>query len=56
VPLVDPTAYYPWSLLWRSGAENDTESVRLVLRCARELSAALGWTVVNDTLPVVAGQ
>lgn len=54
LPLVDPTSHYPWSLLWRDGAENETEPVRSVLRCARALSAALGWTAVENTLPVVA--
>jgi DNA-binding transcriptional LysR family regulator len=41
LPLVEPS-YYPWSLLWR--ADTDTEAVRSVLGCARELSTSLGWT------------
>ena len=58
LPLADPTSHYPWSLLWRSGAENETEPVRWVLRCARELSAELGWTDGPDagtTAAVVVG-
>jgi DNA-binding transcriptional LysR family regulator len=43
-PLVDPPSYYPWSLLWR--AEDETEPVRSVIRCARALSGRLGWTEV----------
>jgi DNA-binding transcriptional LysR family regulator len=47
VPL-GPPAFYPWSLLWRAGAETETAPVRSVLRCARVLSATLGWTHVYD--------
>lgn len=46
LPLVDPTSCYPWSLLWRSG--DQSEPVLSVLRCARELSAELGWTDEPD--------
>ena len=45
-PLVEPVTHYPWSLLWRAGEE--TGPVQAVLRCARELSAKLGWTDVSD--------
>jgi DNA-binding transcriptional LysR family regulator len=41
LPLVDPSTYYPWSLLWR--AEDRTELTRSVLRCGRALSRRLGW-------------
>ena len=44
--LVDPPSHYPWSLLWR--ANNETELVQVVLRCARALSARLGWTAATD--------
>jgi hypothetical protein len=47
-PLVDPPSYYPWSLLWR--AEDETEPVRSVLRCARALSARLGWTEIPNLM------
>ncbi len=45
-PLVEPVTYYPWSLLWRAG--DGAEPVQAVLRCARELSAKLGWTDATD--------
>jgi DNA-binding transcriptional LysR family regulator len=46
LPLVDPPSHYPWSLLSRAGDE--TELVRLMLRCGRALSASLRWTAAMD--------
>jgi DNA-binding transcriptional LysR family regulator len=40
-PLVDPVAWYPWSLLWR--ADDRTEYVQVVRSCAEELARAEGW-------------
>jgi DNA-binding transcriptional LysR family regulator len=40
-PLVEPSARYPWSILWRAG--DHSEQVRLVTVCARRLSRELRW-------------
>jgi len=40
-PLVSPPSRYPWSLLWR--ADDPSEHVHTLLRCARTLSDRLGW-------------
>lgn len=40
-PLVEPVAYYPWSILWRS--HDDRDHIRAVVACAQELSGTLGW-------------
>jgi DNA-binding transcriptional LysR family regulator len=45
VPLVQPVALYPWSLLWR--AKDPTPPVA-VLECARGVSDKLGWLDPDD--------
>jgi DNA-binding transcriptional LysR family regulator len=47
-PLVEPVAYYPWSILWRSLDHRDP--VHAVVTCAQELSRTLGWL---PTTPLV---
>jgi DNA-binding transcriptional LysR family regulator len=46
VPLADPVARYPWSLLWR--ADDRTALVRAVRDCARMVSRQRGWMDTND--------
>jgi hypothetical protein len=41
VPLADPGARYPWSLLWR--ADEQAAPLAAVRECARLTAAALGW-------------
>jgi DNA-binding transcriptional LysR family regulator len=41
LPLTEPAAQYPWSIVWRSGDER--ESRRAVVNCARMLARTLGW-------------
>jgi DNA-binding transcriptional LysR family regulator len=40
-PLVDPVAYYPWSLLWRAGDQSDY--VQAVRARTRELAETHAW-------------
>ncbi|MBG0826636.1 LysR family transcriptional regulator [Planomonospora sp. ID67723] len=40
-PLVEPTAHYPWSLLWRSG--DRSAHVAAVIDSARRLAHRFGW-------------
>lgn len=40
-PLVAPPSRYPWSVLWR--ADDSSEHVHALVRCARWLSRRLGW-------------
>lgn len=52
IPLVDPVARYPWSLLWR--ADDRTVPVRAVRYCARTVSRERGWTDTDDAdLPLM---
>ena len=46
IPLVDPVARYPWSLLWR--ADDRRAPVRAVRDCARTVSRERGWTDTDD--------
>jgi DNA-binding transcriptional LysR family regulator len=39
--IIEPTALYPWSLLWR--VDNTSDHLRIVLSIARRLSRELGW-------------
>lgn len=41
VPLIEPAARYPWSLIWREGCELPV--IEVIRECARALAAALGW-------------
>jgi LysR substrate binding domain len=43
-PLTEPACWYPWSILWR--AADDSEHVRAVVTCARQMSQRLGWMAV----------
>jgi DNA-binding transcriptional LysR family regulator len=43
-PLTEPACWYPWSVLWRTG--DDSEHVRAVITCARQMSRRLGWMAV----------
>jgi DNA-binding transcriptional LysR family regulator len=45
-PLTAPAAYYPWSLLWRSG--DPSMHVAAVIASARELAGELGWLDTAD--------
>jgi DNA-binding transcriptional LysR family regulator len=40
-PLIEPSSYYPWSVLWR--AADDSGHVHAVVSCARAMSRRLGW-------------
>ncbi|GAA2603178.1 LysR substrate-binding domain-containing protein [Actinomadura fulvescens] len=40
-PLTDPTASYPWSVLWRAGDESP--HVKAIVTCAQAMSHRLGW-------------
>jgi len=40
-PLIEPSSYYPWSVLWR--ATDDSGHVHAVVSCARAMSRRLGW-------------
>ncbi|WP_131737332.1 LysR family transcriptional regulator [Actinomadura roseirufa] len=40
-PLTQPASSYPWSILWR--AADDSDHVRAIVTCARNLSERLGW-------------
>jgi hypothetical protein len=51
-PLTEPAAYYPWSLLWRSG--DPSMHVTAVIESARLLADRLGWLVTAD-LPADSG-
>ncbi len=44
--VVEPVAYYPWSLLWR--ADDETEAVAAVRESARVLAAKLGWLASGE--------
>jgi DNA-binding transcriptional LysR family regulator len=46
-PLIEPSSYYPWSILWR--ANETIDHVRALVNCARAMSKRLGW------LPLAAG-
>jgi DNA-binding transcriptional LysR family regulator len=45
-PLIEPTSYYPWSIIWR--ASETSEQVRTIVRSARVMSARLGWLAGQD--------
>ncbi|GAA0595411.1 LysR family transcriptional regulator [Actinomadura livida] len=45
-PLTEPVSFYPWSLLWR--ATDDSDHVRTVVACARNMSERLGWLTAAD--------
>jgi DNA-binding transcriptional LysR family regulator len=45
VPLVEPGAVYPWSLIWRRG-ERDRPGLRALSRAADELAATERWLTV----------
>jgi DNA-binding transcriptional LysR family regulator len=45
-PLTEPASYYPWSVLWRAGDTSD--HVRVIVDCARAMSARLGWLARSD--------
>lgn len=45
-PLSEPVSYYPWSILWR--AAEDSDHVRAVVTCARNMSLRLGWLAAAD--------
>ena len=44
-PLTEPACWYPWSILWR--AADNSEHVRAVITCARQMSRRLGWMAVS---------
>ncbi len=46
-PLTEPSSYYPWSVLWRSGEASD--HVRAIVNCAVSMSNRLGWLVTDRT-------
>jgi DNA-binding transcriptional LysR family regulator len=46
-PLTEPSSYYPWSVLWRSGEASDY--VRAIVNCAVSMSNRLGWLVTDRT-------
>lgn len=46
LPLVEPAAYYPWSLLWREG--EPSVHVAAVIDSARHLAGRLGWLNPSD--------
>jgi DNA-binding transcriptional LysR family regulator len=49
-PLIEPVAYYPWSILWRASDRSD--HVRSIVGCARAMSSRLGWlTKVEHGMP-----
>ncbi|GGT71397.1 LysR family transcriptional regulator [Actinomadura citrea] len=45
-PLSEPASFYPWSILWR--ATDDSDQVRAVVTCARNMSERLGWLPAAD--------
>ncbi|MGC4953657.1 LysR family transcriptional regulator [Actinomadura citrea] len=45
-PLSEPASFYPWSILWR--AADDSDHVRAVVTCARNMSERLGWLPTAD--------
>jgi DNA-binding transcriptional LysR family regulator len=45
-PLSEPASFYPWSILWR--ATDDSDQVRAVVACARNMSERLGWLPAAD--------
>ncbi|SEH03104.1 DNA-binding transcriptional regulator, LysR family [Nonomuraea solani] len=40
-PLIEPTAHYPWSLLWHQ--DNPSSHIATVINSARQLAERLGW-------------
>jgi hypothetical protein len=46
LPLIEPAACYPWSLLWRACA--DSEALHWVLCCAASVSSKRGWMAPAD--------
>ncbi|GAB2686916.1 LysR substrate-binding domain-containing protein [Nocardia thraciensis] len=48
-PLVEPATSYPWSLLWRAGAE--TAAIAAVRCCARRLGQRLRWLSPDARIP-----
>jgi hypothetical protein len=46
VPLANPVARYPLSLLWRAG--DRATPVAAVRECTREVSTRLGWMDTDD--------
>ncbi|WP_242882265.1 MULTISPECIES: LysR family transcriptional regulator [Actinomadura] len=45
-PLTEPASFYPWSILWR--VTDDSDHVRAVVTCARNMSERLGWLAPAD--------
>ncbi|MFG2084891.1 MULTISPECIES: LysR family substrate-binding domain-containing protein [unclassified Spirillospora] len=45
-PLTEPVSFYPWSILWREA--DDSDHVRAVVACARNMSERLGWLAAAD--------
>jgi DNA-binding transcriptional LysR family regulator len=45
-PLIEPTSYYPWSILWRAADRSD--HVRAIVTCAQAMSRRHGWLATAD--------
>jgi hypothetical protein len=54
-PLIEPSSRFPWSLLWRAGAES--EGVQAIRCCAEKIALRQGWMDHHTDAPssAVAG-